>query len=133
MYNFKYMIIVHNLDGQRTGRTGDAALEELAKELEACRPAGHHAQQHEQQRDYLCHSKQYRKCCALGHQRKVQGQREAGAVRDGGGQTGPGEHLLEERLEADQKAKAENEEQAAERKEQRKLWLEHQHRNVERG
>lgn len=41
--------------------------------------------------------------------------------------------MLEERLKADEEAEAQYEEQAAQCEEQRKLWLEHQHRNVERG
>lgn len=59
------------LNGQRTGRAGDAALEELAKELEARRAARHHTEQHQEQRDDLADSEEHREGGALGHQSKV--------------------------------------------------------------
>lgn len=67
---------VYHLDGQSAGRAaGDAALEELTKEFQACSTARHHPQQHEEQRYDLCHSKEHCKGGALVDKSKVEGHR----------------------------------------------------------
>lgn len=66
----------NHLDRQSAGRAaGDAALEELTKEFQACSAARYHPQQHEEQRYDLCHSKEHCKGGALVDESKVEGHR----------------------------------------------------------
>lgn len=68
-------MFLHNfgtiLDRQRAGRAGHAALEELAKEFEACSTTRHHAQQHEEQRYDLADGEENRKGRTLSNQSEI--------------------------------------------------------------